>query len=357
MLTCTACGFANPLGTRWCRQCGAKLDLDARRIQASVVATQAAVAGDRLLGHGRTAIGMGGFLLFTALILRAALVPDLPPADAPPDLPERLLTTIETTVSADDAGNTAIASPRLRWRAVVCRPIATQLGLDTAALDATRERIAAAQRPDGTWAGSDPLAATALATLALQAWPGDATLGRATTARAWLRGQLGDAARHPALGRVLAIAALEDVEEMTPADRGRIGFYVVDGTIARWQVWTLAATPADQRPAATEVLRDALGDGLWRWYFQALSGPPPAVDNARWFTDSTGPLSGADRLAWVHLGWKLGLAPLEQAALMARWSREPVPPTEADLATAGGLAAECQWLLALAGAWRLPVTP
>ena len=357
MIVCASCGISNPMGTRWCRQCGTKLDLNVAQVEAAVSATNEAASDDRFMGHGRSALALGGFLLLTTVILRLALVPDLPTVDAPVALPDRVLPEMEraATAAAAGAGNAAVPSKRLRWRATVCRTTATQQGLDLAAMDAARERIAAAQKADGTWAGDDVLAATGLAALALQAWPSDEGLGRAARARAWLTAQLQDPTRRQPLGRTLAIAALDDAEELAQADRNRLQAYFIDGKSPQLQTWILAGTASANQPPELGLVRDALKTDLWRWLFKSATGGVPDLDIKRFYTETVGTVAAEDRPAWSLLAWTRLPAPVDTGAILQGWSRNPPPPaTEPALAKAGAQVADALWLLTLAAPSRLP---
>ncbi len=359
MISCETCSFVNPLGTRWCRQCGNKLSIDASKVEAAVAATDAANADDRFVAWGRSSISLGIFILVSVLILRLALVPTLPPPEIPLQLPPDVVPTLERAglPSIAQDGNTVIASPRLRWRSIVCRTLANNLGLDSAAMDKAVTKVIAAQKSDGTWAGGDPLAATALATLALQAWPTDIGLSRASRARTWLKTQLTDATRRSALGRTLAIAALEDADELTNSERARLMAYVMDGRVAKWQAWSMATVPAADRPAELGLIRDGLKDtdDLWSWELQLAGGSRPEIDAKRFFTETLGTLPAEERLPWALLAWHLAPATADMASTLQAWSRTDPAPASESLAAAGGpLTSDALWLMTLAAPARLP---
>lgn len=362
MIPCSKCLFVNPMGTRWCRQCGEKLELNARMVEASVAATNVANADDRILGWGRSAFSTGAFILITTIILRTALVPALPPADIPTQLPAQLIPLFDrTTAPAMQAGpgNTVVASPRLRWRATTCRALANGLGLDLAALDQARERIATAQKPDGSFAGSDPLAATGLAVLALQAWPSDDSLAAATKGRTWLKSQLINATARQPLGRTLAMAALDDAQDLVAGERARLLAYLMDGKVARWQTWQVIGIPAAERPAELGLIRDGLikakADELWLQAMELGAAKRPEIEAKRFFTEAAPQVKPDDRLAWVLLAWHLTPAPLDLVEVLKGWSRAPVPAASDELAKpAGATAADAVWLMTLAAPMRLP---
>ena len=362
MIPCSKCFFSNPMGTRWCRQCGEKLEINARMVEASVAATDVANADDRILGWGRSAFSTGAFILITTIILRSALVPALPPADIPTQLPAQLIPVFDrmtAPVMQVGSGNTEVTSPRLRWRATTCRALANGLGLDLAALDQARERIAAAQKADGSFAGSDPLAATGLAVLALQAWPSDDHLAAAAKGRIWLKSQLINATIRQPLGRSLAMAALDDAQDLVPGERARLLSYLIDGKVPRWQAWQIIGIPAADRPEELGLIRDALikakADDLWLQAMELGSAKRPEIEAKRFFSESGTQVKAEDRLPWVLLAWQLTPAPLDLIEVLKGWSRAPIPPASGELAKpAGATAADALWLMTIAAPMRLP---
>lgn len=362
MIPCSKCLFNNPMGTRYCRQCGEKLELNARMVEASVAATTLANADDRILGWGRSAFSTGAFILITAIILRTALVPALPPADIPTQLPAQVIPVFDRTPAPAmqaGPGNTAVVSPRLRWRGATCRALANGLGLDLAALDQARERVAAAQKPDGSFAGTDPLAATGLAVLALQAWPSDDCLAAAAKGRTWLKSQLSNATARPPLGRTLAMAALDDAQDFSAGERARLLAYLIDGKVARWQTWQIIGIPAADRPAELGLIRDGLlkakADALWLQALELGAAKRPEIEAKRFFTEAAAQVKPEDRLPWVLLAWQLTPAPVDLVEVLKGWSRAPVPAASEELAKpAGATAADAIWLMTIAAPMRLP---
>ena len=360
MITCTTCGTGNPLGTRWCRQCGAKLNLEIAQVNAAMAETDAADQDQRWISFGNSTLSVGVFLLLAVIVLRVALVPALPTPEPTPVLPADLIPDAAppVTVKTDaPPTNVVVASRRLAWRGAVCRSIANELGLDLTALDATRQRIAAAQGADGTWPGTNRLAATGLATLALQAWPSDTSLGQAERGRTWLRGQLKDPTRLEPLGRSLAIAALSDAEELDAGELRRMDNYCIDGKAPIWQAWLLAALPAASRPDDAPLVHDAAPSDLWRWQSEASLGKTPALERHAFFAEAAPTVSSEDRPAWVALAWRFAPAPSEFNRIMQEWSRAAVTAAPASLAPAGASAADALWLIGLSAAWRLPAVP
>lgn len=93
MIPCQSCGAQNPIGTRYCRACGTKLEVQQAQVFSAVKQDIAKHAADRWLQRGRSMLMIGAFLLTAALAFLYAVVPELPPAvvplqDAGPVVPE-----------------------------------------------------------------------------------------------------------------------------------------------------------------------------------------------------------------------------------------------------------------------------
>ena len=84
MIPCQSCGNDNPIGTRYCRRCGTKIEVNQEQVVAAVQRDQADVASARWFERGRSALIIGLFFLTCALVLRYSIVPQLPAADVPP---------------------------------------------------------------------------------------------------------------------------------------------------------------------------------------------------------------------------------------------------------------------------------
>ncbi len=354
MIICTSCGQNNPMGTRWCRHCGAKLNLDIQQVTQAIAETAAANTNATLLERGRSLALLGVFLVIAVALGRWALVPELPPASPVVALAKNLLPETAGAAPPAPAANGAITSARMRWRAAVCRSIGNGLGLDLAALDRVRDELIGSQRADQTWAGDDPLAATALNTLALQAWPTPGSLATAAGSRAWLAHQLRDPTRCTSLGRILALCALADAEEVSPAECARLQAYLIDGKHPQWQIWLLSGLPGAVQPAQLGLLRDAEMDALWRWQLDLATGTRPTLQTNRFFTEAAGSIAAEDRPAWAFLAWHLTPAPTDSAKILVAWSRESAPAVGPALAKAGSSAANAVWLLTVAAPVRLP---
>src|SRR5205807_1310949 len=116
--------------------------------------------------------------LVCSLLLRYVLVPPVPIAEFPaaPMLP--LITKEQPTWSkAAIAPGPAVALPkptatvgRLPWRQQQGGFILGSLGLDLDRIHAWQKTLIDTQKADGSFPGADPIAATSLAALALQAY-------------------------------------------------------------------------------------------------------------------------------------------------------------------------------------------
>lgn len=84
MIICQNCGHRNPLRTRYCHACGARLEARPEEVALAVQEDREEAAATRWLEHGRSLLVVGLFLLTCALVLRYAIVPPLPPAEVPP---------------------------------------------------------------------------------------------------------------------------------------------------------------------------------------------------------------------------------------------------------------------------------
>jgi hypothetical protein len=83
MIPCQSCGAENPIGTRYCRACGTKLEVQQAQVFSAVKQDIAKHAADRWLQRGRSMLMIGAFLLTAALAFLYAVVPELPPAVVP----------------------------------------------------------------------------------------------------------------------------------------------------------------------------------------------------------------------------------------------------------------------------------
>jgi hypothetical protein len=116
MIPCQACGNQNPMGTRFCRRCGVKIEFNQQQVVESVQRDNADAASTRWLERGRSMLIIGGFFLTCALVLRYAVVPAMPQADVPPVdvggfLPEQLPKSAEAAAPEVKPGAKADTKP------------------------------------------------------------------------------------------------------------------------------------------------------------------------------------------------------------------------------------------------------
>ena len=208
-----------------------------------------------ILKWGRSAVSLCGFLLVCALLLRYVAVPKPPAPDipAPPDLQlfSGSAPWAAKAMAAPPAPTAKSLIPdasRLAWRAHQGPALLAAYNLDLRPISDTLAMIVAQQKADGSFAGRQPLAATALAALTLQAWPRELIQRKAAEkARAWITTQWKNLGRQPPLVRALAAAALADAEELTKEQRTHLGVLLVDGSSPVWQSFLLPLLPVDQR--------------------------------------------------------------------------------------------------------------
>jgi hypothetical protein len=83
MILCQVCGNQNPIGTRYCRRCGEKIQIGQQQVFQAVQDNQSEIDSKRWLERGRSLLVIGGFFLVCALVLRYAVVPPMPVAEVP----------------------------------------------------------------------------------------------------------------------------------------------------------------------------------------------------------------------------------------------------------------------------------
>jgi len=117
MIPCQACGNQNPIATRYCRKCGAKLEVKPQDVVEAVSRDNADLSAQRWFEGGRSALIIGMFFLTCALVLRYAVVPPMPLADVPPVdfggiLPAELpKTPVKVEAKAKPAAGEAVKKP------------------------------------------------------------------------------------------------------------------------------------------------------------------------------------------------------------------------------------------------------
>ncbi|MBA3708034.1 MAG: zinc ribbon domain-containing protein [Planctomycetes bacterium] len=354
MIPCPTCEFVNPLGTRFCRSCGGKLDLKMSQVTGSIKNLKEQNRADQISSLGRSIFSLSAFLFIFTIVVRVMVVPAMPIADLPPAQVDALLPkdgpAMTSTLPLSEF-------KRMSWRRDHASTILSGLGVDVVQLNTWQAALAASQKPDGSFPGDDPLAATGLATLALQAYPQDGSvIGAAAKARPWLQTQMADLTHSTPLARTLGMAALIDAEEITPGTLNSFSMYLRDGKAAAWQAFTIPLFNAKDRPTDLILLRKSLAGDVWANVFDALLGRAPTIDPKSYFTDAAKALkTGEVRLAWTFASWQLAAAPKDLTETIAAWSRTAPAPVDADtMAKCGPLAATAVAVLTIASPARIP---
>ncbi len=353
MIPCQKCGKVNPMTTLFCHGCGQRLSLTLGQVANSVAATEVGKRDLAILASGRSAVTLCSFLLVCALVVRYVMVPELPPPDLPaaPDLP-----IIPSEAPAWAAGTTAapakidfVPKDPLGWRAANAGAVLSSFSLPFAPLRDRQKAILASQNKDGSFPGGDDVCATALATLALQAWPSDGkVIAGAAKGRGWLEANWKVLGKRAALARTLAAMAMADAE--AGADlRGRLGTLVVDGSSPTWQALALASTKPSERQQELAALRVKLTTAPWPQYLDAVSGQPGPIEARLLFEETAkGLTTGEQRLLWTTLAWLRPYAAKDLAATLKTWASAASAPVDAEFAKAcGTTAADSVFLLTL----------
>ena len=359
MIPCPLCGFVNPLGTRFCRGCGEKVETKMSMVTQSVALTKQSDRESALIGMGKSALSVGGFLLIAALIFRNTLVPDMPAPDLPPVTVASLVP--DAMLHAPMHDSAASANARLTWRLNQGPALLKDVGVDIDHVHAWQDDILKAQKDDGAFTGSDQLLATALAALALQAVPTNDGLAAAARARAWLKPLAAkDLGSRPALTRSLVLTAFADAEDMPPelwaVDKG----YLIDSQAPVWQATGVALLPAKDRRVNHDQLRGVNTDALWTAWWDAIDSKPvdnPVAVPASAFAavDPTTLAAGEDRLMFMQEEWFLVGDPDDIRKNLDTWSRtDPAPVDASLLAKTGPWAPEAVAVLTVASPLRMP---
>lgn len=370
MISCQKCAHSNPIGTVFCRGCGTRLEVNLKDIEQSIIGNKKADLDDKVFRWGRSSFALCGFLLVCALVLRHVVAPPMPPSDWPdapllPLIPKDPPAWAANAIPAptNNAGGAAVRGPvefngRLAWRRDHAALILGGLGVQRAKLTALQHAVAATVGADGAVAGDDPLAANALATLALQACPGDEAVDAAIVrCHGWLTKRMGElvTAKEP-LGRTLGAIALMDAELLPTAERAKLNVYLMDGKAAFWQAWMLPLFPADDRPTQLAALRAELKGPVWDSWFELASGGVARPDATRLAAATANALAlGEDRLLWAAGAWARPAMPVDLAQTLVAWSGQQAAPVAVVLAQkCGPQAATAVAALTIAAPLRLP---
>lgn len=356
MIPCQKCGHINPLGTSFCRGCGTRLEFDYEAVAASVAGTKRDHQDEHVFTWGRSALTLCGFALICALIVRYVMVPPMPLLEfplAPPialfpkDVPAWTGATLASGAAATPAASTAPAGgapsgPITAWRQAAAARTLTALGISTLKLNAWIAQLVTAQHADGGFPGDDDLAATALAVLALDAYPAaPATRAAAAKGLAWLQVHAAGLGSRSPLARTLMALALAEADRFEPTLRSALEPFLIDGREPAWQALLLSALPAADRSAQQGAVRGALKTPIWNAYFILLDGGTPTPDAALFGLEGAKALrSGEDRLVWAGTAWANPVAPLDLIAALRTWALIDPLPVSAGLSKAAGANAQ-----------------
>ncbi len=342
MIPCSKCGKVNPMTTMFCHGCGTRLSLTLGQVANSVANSDSSKRDQSILASGRSALSLACFLLGTALIVRYVMVPELPPADLP-TAPEVVVIgkDLPAWASAVAVGTQAkidfAPKGRLAWRAANAAGVLSSIGVPFAPLRERQQTIMATQKKDGSFPGGDDICATALATLALQAWPRDAqVIAAAANGRAYLDANWKNLGRKPPLARALAYMAMADAQAGTEL-RARLGALAVDGSSPQWQAFALASTVPAERQPELAALRIKLTNDLWGPFLDAIAGTKSQLEARMLFIETAkGLTTGEQRLLWATVGWLAPLAPKDWAEAMKIWAGAASAPVDPEFAKACG---------------------
>jgi len=367
MIPCNHCGAENPLGTMFCRSCGGRIEVDPNQIMASVQQSKSEDLADRITRSGRNALAMAAFCLVAALIVRLVIVPDLPPARMPLAdarsggvlLP---MVASDTPMPRADLLLGGGEESLVDWRTGNADHLLGSFGIDLENLRAWQHQIIEYQQEDGSFAGSDRVVATALAVLALQAYPGDLAVDHAARRGAqWLQirsDRILDA--NDRLAQTLTAMALMERGTLDHQTIGRMANMLGSGDHVPWQAQLLPIFVPERRPQDLVVFRRALEDTpLWRHFLDRVSEEPlVATPSRELFTAETvADLAPLEQWAWSQTAWYHAAEVDVLSNRLRHWSKQPPPPLEGDLEAvagpAGGLALR---VLTCAAPARIPLT-
>ncbi len=337
MYPCSKCGIINPLSTRFCRNCGERIELTRMMINKSVTTTTVGKYDAMLAGWGRSTLTLGIFALICALVFRYVAVPTMPSADLAQANPGEPLADLG--VGGNLIG-TPESSERLRWRRLNASRMMGDLGLDTAALRLPLDAALKSQAANGIVGGSsDAISATALAALAWQGLPDDRLLEAARRARSFLLTKLGDMPGMDPTPRALLLTTLIDAEALSDDQLVAYRHWLRDPKQAAIQALAVASLKPTQRlkPDDMRLLANAMKDERWSMLIELCQGRPPMnVQPAQFDLKAAAALtSGEDRVWWAMLAWQVAVAPINLTDTLKTWTTSPADISP-DLAARGG---------------------
>ena len=383
MIPCQDCGHDNPLGSVFCHRCGERLQVNLQQVAGSVAISRTHDRINRFSTAARNALMVACFLLIAALIIRHTLVPDLPPVTlmppADPDDPTLFINdapwlasgaSLETLTPDPLPATARLEVPSLlEWRARMGPQRLRSCGINPTIIHRLQLGLLAHQNPDGSFAGSDILAATGLATLALQAVPPppagedrDRLIEALDKAYRWLlvRVRNPGSQRQPGLGRTLATLVVLEGDGLTAIERRTALLRAMDHQAPLWQLITLLSCPPAERPDETVTgLIAAVADDHIGQVLGALLDQRRAVllDDAAFTAAAAQASTGVQALAWALAAWYRGAAPRVMRTQGAAWAESGSCPPDSDLLRAAPLIAEpALAILAASAPIRAPVS-
>jgi hypothetical protein len=360
MITCQVCAKNNTLGTIYCRQCGTKLIIDMAAIERSVAGSIKADKASALVRSGRSAMALCSFALVCALVYRYVVIPPMPPTVFPPTPIAQLFSPV-TTGHDEQTGTTtnnkpqALAGRFSSWRRLQSLALIPTLTIEATRLRWWHDQLLASVENNGMVNQGEPLAATALTALAIQAWPHDTkSIDVISRMQTWLRSQTDGLVRKDRLTATLVTCALADWEVLSPTIYANMEIALLDGQASSWQLWLLPLHTAEQRPREFAALRKAADHPLWLSMLKLID--PEKTAAIRFAEIPTASLiNGEQRMAWTFCAWSTAHDPEQMASSLALWSQqEPAPVAESLTAKCGPLSSSAVNVLTLAAPWRIP---
>ncbi len=365
MIICQACTHENKLGTIYCRQCGTKLIIDMAAVEQSILRTQKSHRDDGILHSGRSAMALCSFALVCSLIFAYLVVPPMPPTVLPQPQHMPIFSPETTTANTSEkplikttiVPQKAPTAPLLLWRQQQAPRIINELQLDLPKLKDWLKTLIASVDENGRVAGSNDLAATALTTLALQAYPiGKETVAAIAQCQAFILAHSDNLVRKDPYTISLVACALADWDGIPPALFASIEIAIIDGKAAPWQTWLIPLLNPKDRPNQLAALRQSATDQVWLSFLKLID---PKNTPALPFGDiQTNALSlGESRMAWSFCAWSHPEDHNLIRSTINEWlAQDPAPVEENLQSVAGKQAATAVALIATSTLWRLPAS-
>jgi len=241
------------------------------------------------------------------------------------------------------------------WRRVQSATLINALTIDAPRLRTWHDNLLASVDNDGVVNQAEPLAATALTALALQAWPHDrSTLITIMSMQTWLRSQTDGLVRKDPLTAALVTCALADWDVLPPLLYAQMEIALLDGQAAPWQLWLLPLHTREQQPREFAALRKAADHQVWLGLLKLMDPKNTAVIPISQIEPLT-LTTGEHRMAWSYCAWSTADDPERITKTLAAWSQQSPAPVQSLLTTrCGPLSASAVALLAISAPWRLP---